>query len=390
MYLLSKSIYIRSYNKYIWARLLQSRRIQKVGVSTLAVSLPKEWVRSVGLKKGDIIFLEQDRDGSLKIMTIKQIKEKSSGTILINADICKDHKMLMRVLKGIYSLGHDRILITSSERLRKEQMDSIRSVTRELVGPGILEETPSQVTVQCSIDITKFDLETVLRRLYLIASTMHRDLIDAISELNVKIAEESINRSVEAETIYWLASRLLNSCQRDSILARKMKIENPMQILWWRFAAHYLRLIADCAKKMAQKIIALSKNFDRIGELLKNDMIKINEDSYAVCHKAINSFFSNNAELANEAIEDYLKVQKAEEKIQERICTHAYLHSKSFSVSKYFKGKKPIEPCMIAQISFIVWAARRIAELGSEIAETAIHKTLCKYTNLCKPILEEK
>ena len=45
---------------------------------------------------------------------------------------------------------------------------------------------------------------------------------------------------------------------------------------------------------------------------------------------------------------------------------------------------------MIAKISFIVWAAQRIVELGSEIAETAIHKTLCKYTNLRKPILEEK
>ena len=41
--------------------------------------------------------------------------------------------------------------------------------------------------------------------------------------------------------------------------------------------------------------------------------------------------------------------------MQEAICSHAYLHGKSFSVSKYFKGKT-IEPCMIAQISFMMTA----------------------------------
>jgi len=55
-------------------------------------------------------------------------------------------------------------------------------------------------------------------------------------------------------------------------------------------------------------------------------------------------------------------------------------------VEKYFKGKKSIEPCMMAQLSFMIWSSRRIAELGSEIAETAINKALCKHTKLCREI----
>jgi len=91
-------------------------------------------------------------------------------------------------------------------------------------------------------------------------------------------------------------------------------------------------------------------------------------------------------QLANKAIETYNEIQQTEEMLQERVCSSAYLHGKNFSVSKYFKGKKPIEACAVAQISFLIWGARRIAEIGSEIAETAIHRVLCKDTKMCKTL----
>jgi hypothetical protein len=91
-------------------------------------------------------------------------------------------------------------------------------------------------------------------------------------------------------------------------------------------------------------------------------------------------------QLANKAIDAYHEIQRTEEMLQERVCSSAYLHGKNFSVSKYFKGKKPIEACAVAQISFLIWSARRIAEIGSEIAETAIHRVLCKDTKMCRTL----
>ncbi|MEM2875417.1 MAG: hypothetical protein QXL67_00465, partial [Candidatus Bathyarchaeia archaeon] len=205
---------------------------------------------------------------------------------------------------------------------------------------------------------------------------------------NVSLAEGAIRRKNEAETMFWVIGRLLNLCQKDKVMAKKMNIENPMQILWYRLIAQYLRLIADWAEKTAEKAIALRKYSEVAGEVVGEDLlreiIEINERSYSVCHVAINSFFSGDMDLANQAIEIYDEIQKTEEQLQEAICSHAYLHDKSFSVSKYFKGKGPLEPCIIAQISFVIQGARRIAELGSEIAETAISKTLSKHTKICK------
>ena len=363
---------------------MESRKVQRVGSSSLAVSLPNDWVREVGLKKGQLVFFQEEEGNILKLMTAGQIEKKPDTTVELNADFCKDPKMLGRALMGVYSLGHDSIKIISSTRLNSEQINKIRNITRELMGMGIMEETPNSLLIQCSIDTTKFPINTLLRRLFIISSTMHRETIDSIPNFDIDLASEAIRRDKEAYTMFWVIVRLLNSCQRDKGICGQMEIDNPSLIVWYRLIAQYLRLIADWAHQTADKIIALNQSKDRIGEELIQKIIEINERSYGMCHEAINSFFSMDIQMANKAIETYNEIQKTEEMLQERICSSAYLQGKNFSVSKYFKGKRPIEACAVAQISFLIWGARRISEIGSEIAETAIHRVLCKDTKLCK------
>jgi phosphate uptake regulator len=363
---------------------MESRKVQRVGSSSLAVSLPNDWVKEVGLKKGQLVFFQEEEGNIIKLMTAGQIEKQPDITIELNADFCKDPKMLGRALMGVYSLGHDSIKIISSTRLNSEQINKIRNITRELMGMGIMEETPNSLLIQCSIDTTKFPINTLLRRLFIISSTMHRETIDSISNFDVELAGEAIRRDKEAYTMFWVIVRLLNSCQRDKGVYGQMEIDNPSLIVWYRLIAQYLRLIADWAHQTADKIIALNQSKDRIGEELIQKIIEINERSYGMCHEAINSFFSMDIQMANKAIETYNEIQKTEEMLQERICSSAYLQGKNFSVSKYFKGKRSIEACAVAQISFLIWGARRIAEIGSEIAETAIHRVLCKDTKMCK------
>ena len=365
---------------------MESRKVQRVGSSSLAVSLPNEWVKEVGLKKGQLVFFKEDEGNILKIMTAGQIEKKPDSTVEVNGDFCKDPKMLGRALMGIYSLGYDSIKIISANRLSNEQVNKIRNVTRELMGMGIMEETPNTLLIQCSIDATKFPINTLLRRLFIISSTMHREMIDSLSNFDLELASEAIRRDKEAYTIFWVIVRILNSYQRDKGIANQMDIYNPSLIIWYRLIAQYLRLIADWAHQTAEKVVALNKSKERIGDELIQKIIDINERSYGMCHEAINSFFSMDIQLANKAMETYHEISQTEEMLQERVCSSAYLHGKNFSVSKYFKGKRPIEACAVAQISFLIWGARRIAEIGSEIAETAIHRVLCKDTKMCKAL----
>jgi len=42
------------------------RRLQKIGSSVL-MSLPAEWIKTLGLKKGDILSIENNDDNSITI-----------------------------------------------------------------------------------------------------------------------------------------------------------------------------------------------------------------------------------------------------------------------------------------------------------------------------------
>jgi len=369
---------------------LESRKVQKVGSSTLAVSLPQKWVRAVNLKQGDLVFFDIEKDGTLKVSKADRRSVKASSVFVINADLCKVPNMLQKVIFGSYVLGHENTKIVSSKRLNRVQIDEIRSAIRQLMGVGIMEETINDVILQCSIDITKFPIDVLIKRLYIIASTMHKEAFEALLKSDVKIAEDAISRMSEANNIYWIIVRLILSAQNNPTIQEEIGIENPREIIWYRMVAQYLRLIANWSSKIAEKVIAFEKSKVLLGELLLEEICEINDETFGLCHKAMNGLISSNVELANNAIETYNKIQEREEKIQEKICTHAYLRDKSFSVSKYFHGKGPLEPCAICQLSFIIWSIRRIAELGSEIAEVAIWKAISKPTKLCKEVKLEK
>ena len=220
---------------------MESRKVQRVGSSSLAVSLPNEWVKEVGIKKGQLVFFQEGEGNILKVMTAKQIEKRPDLAVELSADFCKDPKLLGRALMGVYSLGIDSIRIISSTRLNSEQINTIRNVTRELMGMGIMEETPNSLLIQCSIDTTKFPINTLLRRLFIISSTMHKEMIDSLDNFSIELASEVIRRDKEAYTMFWVIVRLLNTCQTDKGIASQMEIDDPTMIVWYRLIAQYLR-----------------------------------------------------------------------------------------------------------------------------------------------------
>ncbi|MDI6690692.1 MAG: phosphate uptake regulator PhoU [Candidatus Bathyarchaeota archaeon] len=173
---------------------MESRKVQKVGYSTMTVSLPSEWVKQNNIKLGDLIFLMPERDGTLKILPSEIAQKEEAEEYIINADACDEKGMLERIIVGSYILGRDVIRVTSSSRIRKAHVDEIRRIVRKLIGLGILEETPNNILLQCSVDPAKFKLNMLIRRLSLIASTIFSEAMQAFLEKNYSLANEAISR----------------------------------------------------------------------------------------------------------------------------------------------------------------------------------------------------
>jgi len=282
---------------------VESRKVQKVGYSTITVSLPSEWVKHNSIKPGDLVFITSEKDGTLRIVPSRLAQKEEAEEYVINADACDEPGMLERIIIGSYILGRDVIRVTSSRRIGKEHISEIRGIIRKLIGLGILEETPRNILLQCSVDPTKFQLDMLFRRLSLIASTILSEAMQAFLERNNSLAEEAINREDEADTIYYLAVRLLLSAQISPDIAEKIGATDTIRIPANRLMLQNLELIADYAEDIAKKVIGLESYRDKLSTNIIEEIYHLSELTLTIFQKAIDCTFTRDLKVANGLLE---------------------------------------------------------------------------------------
>ncbi|MCP8323841.1 MAG: phosphate uptake regulator PhoU [Candidatus Methylarchaceae archaeon HK02M2] len=345
---------------------MEGRKVQRVGHSSLAVSLPSDWAKKADIKPGDLVFITSQDDGSLKLipstLAEKQVKVEE---VIVNSKLCEEEGMLERIIVGNYILGRDVIRVVAPLRLNNSHLNEIRGILPKLMGLGIIEETPNQVILQCSIDPTKFPINRAILRLYIISSLMQKEAIKALVDGDLELAREVINRENEADTIYYLILRLLCFMEQEKMTGKKGP--SPLMVLDYRVIAQYLERIADWADLIARNLLGIENHINKIDESLINEIEKLNNLASNICYNAITSISKSNIKLANEAVKEYKQIIKPEEErlIEKVLCCE-------------------VEAYVACRLRLIIYDIRRIAELGSEIAQIAINRVLEKSSKICE------
>jgi len=339
---------------------METRKLQKVGYSTLSVSLPSNWVKENGIKRGDTVFLMPEKDGSLKLFPSKLVKPKEKAEEYIcNSDLCDDPKMLERIIAGSYILGRDIFSIISSERIRSEHIEEIRGIMPKLIGLGIVEETPDHITLQCSVDPRKFQLDMLLRRLSIISSTIVKEAVQALVESDESLAKDAINREDEADMMCLLAMRLLISAQRRKEVAEEIGLTDPLHILYFGLMLRYLELTADYAEEIARRVIVLLQEYkNRIPKWVIERIGNLNDLAHDLVLKSVDTFFIGDIKIANSLLEMQTFVKLERDRMIQELPE-------------------------IPHLRLILWNITRIADNGASIALIAINNTLEKKTKIC-------
>src|SRR2546426_1471308 len=188
--------------------MMEARKVQKVGYSTLIVSLPKDWVEQVSLKQGDIVTFRREPDGGITVYP-GLTRERENFRYVIDADICDAPNLLTRIITANYLTGHDTIQIVAKKELSQRHLEEVRAVSRRLTGLGIVEQSLKSVTLQSFVDPTKFPIYGLMRRLQIILSSMLETAVKAVVEARPNLADEVLHMEEEADRIYWMIIRQL-------------------------------------------------------------------------------------------------------------------------------------------------------------------------------------
>lgn len=219
------------------------RKIQRNPDGTYLISLPKNWVKRYNLDKASPLYIKERGDGCLILDPQYAVETTPEATI--NATSRLEDKILTSYLLGAEVITIEAPKLTQSEKRR------IKGALNRLVGVEVMEEEPSRIVLQCLLKPSAFTPSQILRREYVLSSSMYKDAVKAFLGADVKLAESIPPRDEEVDRLYFLLVRLLRSIILNPRMSEKLNI-SLIDCLDYRLIASIIENIADQAAQLAR------------------------------------------------------------------------------------------------------------------------------------------
>jgi len=230
---------------------METRKVQRLGPSTLAMTLPAEWAQEYDVEKGDEVSLRLGSKGMLTVMP-ESVQTEESEAVINTTDL--DADAVERAIVAQYVLGRRIIHIEAEEgeTLRSTHINAVYNAETQLMGLGVIEETPDSIAIRCSVDPVDFTLNNLLERLESTGATMRNEAVKALAHNNPDLAQRALNRERQANKIFVLLLRLLFTAYQNPNLAHQVGLTDGFPLIGYRSIAKNLELTADSAEDIAE------------------------------------------------------------------------------------------------------------------------------------------
>lgn len=218
------------------------RRLQKIGGGSLFVTLPRSWIRSRGLKHGDLILLEETSQGSLLLSPYKFSTETqlSFASILVREE---DRRRLEREVAAAYLAGKEVLKLTfEPDNYKIKKM--IKDVGGSFLGLELIEEDQSSITYRFMLEGGSINPDRIFRRMNIIVKSMYMDSIKAAIVKDEELRTDVKKRDEEVDRLYFLGVRMLRQVASDSALSAKYGL-HAAKALDYRVAIQHLEYMGD-------------------------------------------------------------------------------------------------------------------------------------------------
>jgi len=287
------------------------RKVQKVGYSTLAVSIPKKFAKEMNLSEGDSILFREDADGTLRLIPATNASKSSKATI--KADLIEDDETLTRLIVGSYALGYDTIEVYSKEPLDKVRADMVIETVKRLRGLEVVESDARHVVAQSFIDPTKFPVDSLVKRLQILVAKSLDDVMEALDLKETGSLDEVRRVQDEIDELYWLIVRQLLVALNRRELAADIGIESPLHASGDRVCAKTLDEMGGIILDIAEELIRLKGQGTEMDPLVVEDIRRLGAKAGEAFNTTVESLLTSDLGLIGSSaalVDETLKMEK--------------------------------------------------------------------------------
>ena len=336
----------------------QLRKIQFTGKSSYIVSLPKGWIIEQGLKQGDQVNVSRQGSSVLEIKPINISNNKNQEEAIITVSNNDDESAILRKLIALYFLHYQTIHIKpKTDRINPGQRSSIRNAVKNvLMGAEITSDSTEGITIQILINLVGLSVDGAFKRMLHLAKSMQEDVLIAVKEGNVELAEQVIKSDDDVDRFGFYIIRQLTIAIENVHMLEEMGFSNARDCLGYRVIVKNIERLADHAERIAKDVIEFKKP---VNEKTYDKLVEMSNYTLELIDNSCLAMFKQDTVEAEETIIRAGKVAKYEKKVLDTM--------------KLSKNQEEVY-----RVRKIIENLRRIAEYGSDIGEIVLNTNIEK------------
>lgn len=331
----------------------EQRKLQVTGGSTFILSLPKDWATRNELKRGSSMVVRQEDDGSLSIAPSSFPKKERQDEAFIKVALNDNPDAVMRTAISAYLDGYNSLHIRAQAQkvLSSKLRNHLKSFARHyLVGTEIVIDSPTDLTLQVLLNYPELTVQNALSRMSIIASSMHKEAITALKNLDYPTAKGVIETDREVNRFGLYIVRLLKLAVSNPRIVKEIGLNNQKDCLGYRLIAKAVERTADHATKIAENTMLLKVT---VNEELLEKISLLSGLANSMFEKAMEALFKHDFNMAESVIEKISQVHKLEKE-----------------TVLYLQNAKVEE---IVSLRLLIESVRRTAEYASDISEVVLN-----------------
>jgi phosphate uptake regulator len=349
------------------------RRVQCTGRGSYIISLPKDWVEDLELKRGSEIAFNIQPDLTLALVPRKIQEKEGRGNAakpkeyFISIDQKENVQSTLRMIRALYAIGADiiRIHFKNVQDVTKYK-NEVKNLSRDnFLGTEIIEETSDEITLQILIKHSEFPIEKAVRRMAIVALAANRDAIAALKDRSTSLFDSVISSHNDVSRLgLYVVRQLKYGIERN--LYRELGFRTPKEFLLYRIAVNDIESIAQNAMNIINNLGSLKKLIDEEVLFIKDP---IDEEIY---NQLVN-FSSQAHQLYDDSIKALFK---REYKDAERLISKRESLKPLENELIMLMSSKKLDPNIASVLRLIFDSSRRVMDYSGNMAELTLNRTV--------------